>query len=358
MVTSNDSDMVIRRLYQITSDYQKGFDIQVYQLLMMGLERFELDIGILSRISAGTYTVVHCVAPEEIPLNTGDNFSIKSTYCEITCQTLGPVAIENIAANPKFSQHPAFATFGLKSYVGIPIFVDDELYGTLSFSSPNVYERPFRDADIDVLKLMASWIEVEMIRRRQETQLHLLNERLERQAFYDELTGLANRRHLFNILQRDVTRIGYNSGKGTLAVLDLDHFKRVNDQYGHQIGDELLKQFAVVVQTQLASGALVARFGGEEFVIWLPHMDGAQAAALLNQVNQAVKAIRLNDLKVTVSIGACWFDLALLTSEDQAQFNSDKLISSADQQLYYAKKNGRDQVALVGYPGLETPVSG
>ncbi|MEZ8775252.1 diguanylate cyclase, partial [Vibrio sp. 10N.247.310.17] len=248
MHQANESEVVIRRLYQITNDYRKGFDIQIAQLLIMGLERFNLDIGILSKVEGNTYLVEHSVTPEGVELNSGDIFDYSSTYCEITCKSVGPICIEHCGKHDKYATHPAYQSFGLESYIGIPIFVNDELYGTLNFSSPAPYHREFKEFDIDVMRLMASWIEVELVRRQQERKLTELNEKLEYQALYDPLTHLPNRRCLFKTLNAEVEQLKGSLGKGTLAVVDIDFFKVVNDTYGHQMGDVVLKKVANVLR--------------------------------------------------------------------------------------------------------------
>ncbi|GLQ30347.1 GAF domain-containing hybrid sensor histidine kinase/response regulator [Litoribrevibacter albus] len=176
MVNISESERLIRRIYQITNEYKKGFDYQIQELLKLGLERFNLDIAILSNIEDGNYTVMHCVTPEGVELNPGDNFDLGITYCQITCTAREPVAIEHMGEDDKYSSHPAYAAFQLESYIGVPIRVNDRLYGTLNFSSPTPYPRQFRDVDIDALKLMASWIEVELLRLEQEKKLKKANQ--------------------------------------------------------------------------------------------------------------------------------------------------------------------------------------
>ncbi|KJY83377.1 diguanylate cyclase [Vibrio galatheae] len=344
MEVESESETIIRRLYQITNDYQKGFDIQISQLIMMGLERFDLDIGILSRIEDNTYTVLHCVTPEGVELCDGDTFDYDHTYCEITCRSFGPVMIENMGENDQYATHPAYTAFGLESYIGIPIFIDDEIYGTLNFSSAIPYPRKFKDIDIDVLKLMASWVEVELIRRHQEERLHALNARLEYQAYHDALTGVANRRSMFKNVHLDIERMKRARGKGTLALIDIDHFKRVNDRYGHQIGDDVLKRVAEALKQQLSARDFIARFGGEEFVVWLPERSTEDRAALVETLRQCVNKIEVNDKPITVSIGACDFDFDCSNEvcEQCDKATLDEIIHVADDNLYVAKDNGRD----------------
>ncbi|MGD8109413.1 sensor domain-containing diguanylate cyclase [Vibrio sp. TRT 17S01] len=341
---TNNSERVIRGLYQITNDYQKGFDIQVTQLLMMGLEGYNLDIAILSKIEGNTYTILNCVTPEEVDLNPGDSFDFNDTYCEITCRSYGPVAIEHMGESEYYARHPAYKTFGLESYIGIPIFVDDEVFGTLNFSSAKPYPGKFDQFDLDILKLMASWIEVELIRRNQERELKKLNEKLEFQANFDSLTMLPNRRSIFRTLKRDIEHMRTYGGKGTLAVADIDHFKKVNDTYGHQKGDEILQQVAMLLNEQLTEQGVAARFGGEEFLIWIPGGTIEQRHHFTQELCQCVNKIMLDDKPVTISIGAVDFDFAMNTSEDENRSLIDQLILIADECMYQAKQRGRNCV--------------
>lgn len=171
MNTVNSGEKVIRKLYEITNSYDLGFETQVKELLKMGLERFNLDIGILSKIDNNQYVVKYCVAPEDVELISGSNFDFDTTYCHITCSEDAPTALEYIGEHDQYASHPAYEAFGLESYIGMPIKLNGKLYGTLNFSSPTPYKRKFKDVDIDALLLMTSWIEVELIRRKQEKRL-------------------------------------------------------------------------------------------------------------------------------------------------------------------------------------------
>ncbi|USD33843.1 MULTISPECIES: sensor domain-containing diguanylate cyclase [Vibrio] len=346
MVVASESEKVIRRLYQITNDYQKGFDIQITQLIMMGLERFNLDIGILSRIDDDQYTVLYCVTSEGVELNPGDTFNYESTYCQITCSSSGPVSIEHMGENDKYAKHPAYEAFGLESYIGVPIFIDDEIFGTLNFSSASPYPRKFKDIDIDALKLMASWIEVELIRRNQEERLQKMNSQLEYQAYHDVLTGVANRRCMFKTIHLDIERMKHAGGKGALAVIDIDNFKKVNDTYGHQIGDDVLKKTAQKLQSSLSDRDFIARLGGEEFVVWFPERNTEERKQFINKLHQSVTEVVLDNKPITVSIGVCEFDFSLESNSDCKKSTLDQIILVADEALYTAKNQGRNCVVM------------
>lgn len=343
MVTPSSSEHVIRRLYQITQDYQLGFDHQIIELIQMGLTRFNLDIGILSKIEGKTYTVEHCVTPEGVELKRGDTFDFGITYCQITCQAQAPVAIEHMGKNDRYGHHPAYESFGLESYIGVPIRVQDKLYGTLNFSSPTPYPRHFQEIDIDALQLMASWIEVELIRRDQERQLNELNRKLEIQACFDSLTQVPNRRGMFKHVLAEVNRLSRTHGKGSLSLIDIDYFKKVNDTYGHQVGDEVLVEVAKSIEKSLRNYDFVARVGGEEFMLWLPDADEQAATEACKRVMSQVAQIDKLPEPLTVSIGVCNFECSDCSTEEATRM-LDKLFEQADKALYQAKDAGRNQV--------------
>jgi diguanylate cyclase (GGDEF)-like protein len=185
-----------------------------------------------------------------------------------------------------------------------------------------------------------------VVRARVKTQLRLKrqNDLLERLAFMDGLTGIANRRLLDMTLDKEWLR-GQRSGAPLSALLlDVDHFKKYNDHYGHAQGDECLKQVGQVLSGQARRASdLVARYGGEEFCLLLPDTASDQAQARAQAVVEAFAALALPHAKsdtcphVTASIGVatCW---------PQAGAESAQLLQMADQALYEAKRTGRNRM--------------
>ena len=153
--------MLMRRLYEITSHHDKVFSEIVGELLSIGCERLGLDIGILSNVVGNSYRVVHQVSPVSVPLEDGAEFDLPITYCSLTLAADGPVGFEHVSRSEIYN-HPAYETFALEAYIGIPVIVDSKPYGTLNFSSPFPRKRRFSDADIEALKLMGAWIEGEL----------------------------------------------------------------------------------------------------------------------------------------------------------------------------------------------------
>jgi diguanylate cyclase (GGDEF)-like protein/putative nucleotidyltransferase with HDIG domain len=177
-------------------------------------------------------------------------------------------------------------------------------------------------------------------------------ERTERQSLTDSLTALPNRRYFSDILEREMIRSQRNRRPLSMINCDLDHFKRINDEYGHPKGDEILKGFARVIRDQVRSIDLPVRFGGEEFVILLPDTDKEGGMMVAEKVRRSADALSIPRLgsipgrQVTVSCGVA-------TYPDDCSTH-DELMRCADQAMYLAKNLGRNQV--VGY-GIESGVS-
>ncbi len=166
---------------------------------------------------------------------------------------------------------------------------------------------------------------------------------LARMATRDDLTGLHNRRELNRRLEDELRRAERYEQQFSVWMLDIDHFKKINDTYGHQIGDRVLENLAVNLVRMLRDTDVVARYGGEEFIIILPHTSLEQSASMAERICTAVAGMTFalngsGDLSITVSIG--------VASYPRHGKSGDDLIDTADQGLYAAKQGGRNQVRI------------
>jgi two-component system, cell cycle response regulator len=164
-----------------------------------------------------------------------------------------------------------------------------------------------------------------------------LNAEIARLAASDSLTGLANRRELGSALTREAARTARTKEPLSLAVIDIDHFKAINDTYGHLVGDEVLREVASAMARNVRDVDLVARYGGEEFAIVLPNCGTEGALAVVERVRAAVGCANTVK-KVTVSAG-------IATSLGEGN-DGDGLVAAADEALYASKRGGRDRVSV------------
>ncbi|WP_018880786.1 GGDEF domain-containing protein [Thioalkalivibrio sp. ALE30] len=168
-------------------------------------------------------------------------------------------------------------------------------------------------------------------------ETHVLAQRLEHLSRSDALTGVGNRRHLEEQLDREIARAERNAGPLTLAFLDIDHFKRYNDTHGHAAGDALLRDMVRAWRPSLRPTDLLARFGGEEFVIVFPHTDARQTRHILERLRAAMPSGQ-----------TCSGGIASFRPGDTA----DSLLGRADQALYAAKNSGRDRIIIASTDAL------
>src|SRR6184192_1110259 len=183
----------------------------------------------------------------------------------------------------------------------------------------------------------AEWLASQAAIALENAKLHHL---VQRQATTDDLTGLVNRRRFIEALESEIVRANTFGSPLSVVLGDLDHFKLVNDRFGHQTGDEVLRQFADLVREHLRDVDVPGRIGGEEFAFLLPETDAVGAVAVAERVRRSLRSLRPTPERgasVTASFG-----VAQLTSGE----TGDELLRRADVALYRAKSEGRNRVTV------------
>src|SRR5690606_5829512 len=157
----------------------------------------------------------------------------------------------------------------------------------------------------------------------------------------DSLTGLYNHTHTLQLLEDTCSRARRDGEPLTFAMIDIDHFKKVNDSYGHPMGDRVIKSLALFLKQRLRKSDHIGRYGGEEFAVILPDTDAATAARVLDEIRQRFSEIHYpaqpQDLRCTFSCGI---------AQLRATTDASSLSQQADTALYQAKNGGRNQVAV------------
>jgi diguanylate cyclase (GGDEF)-like protein len=173
-------------------------------------------------------------------------------------------------------------------------------------------------------------------------EISLLQSQLREQVIRDPLTNLFNRRYFDETLERELARASREKYPLCIVMMDIDHFKKVNDTYGHEAGDTVLKTLGELVTRQCRQGDFVCRFGGEEFVLVMPNINVEVARTRAESILKAVRELTIPygvfSLNVTLSMG-----ISRYPGDSMAPRG---LVRAADKALYTAKENGRNRVVL------------
>jgi len=245
-----------------------------------------------------------------------------------------PTHIADMRDDPLCSGHALVQQAGLRTYSGIPVSVGDDARWVLAFLRQH-RETPLAAVDIAYMELIADWLGNAL---HQSVQKDLL----QRIALTDVLTGLPNRRAAEERLQKEGARTPRDGHGFALALVDLDHFKTVNDRYGHAVGDEVLKGVARRFEAALREGDWVARWGGEEFLFVLHGCAMEEASNIMERVAAQARAT-----PILTSVGA----ISLSFSAGVAAFGTNDseilpMLETIDHALYQAKSNGRNQIRM------------
>jgi len=219
-----------------------------------------------------------------------------------------------------------------RSVIAVPLFYEGGLVGVFGMVSDR---REFLDSrQIGLIELMCNQAATSIANARMHAEI-------ERMATTDGLTGLLNHRIFQEKMTDELKRSERYSTPVSLLLTDIDHFKKVNDTYGHPVGDIVLRGVAGILKREIRDIDIAARYGGEEFAVILPETDGAGAKIIAERLRNAIKAETFaagaKTLRVSTSIG-------IATAPSDAR-TKEELIEKADQALYHAKHHGRDQSA-------------
>jgi len=212
----------------------------------------------------------------------------------------------------------------------LPLVFEENLLGILW-----VWGEDITKADLPIMSIFAKQIGISLERARLFQEVQSL-------ALTDPLTGLHNRRGFFQLGRAEFSRAHRMARPLSCMMLDLDHFKRINDNYGHTAGDQILQEFAKRCKNSVREMDLICRYGGEEILILLPETDLKTALPIAERICASIGAIPMNasdrEINVTVSIG--------VAAKNENSVNLETLIARADQAMYIAKHKGRNLVAV------------
>lgn len=249
-------------------------------------------------------------------------------FCSHTIKSREPMYVPDARKDSRFRENPLVTgPPHIASYLGVPLATPDG-YNLGSLCVIDRKPRTFSDSQIGVLKSFGSLVADEI--------------ELRRLAQIDFLTGAATRRGFFLEMEKAISRFVRHSRSSAVVVFDIDHFKQVNDKYGHAVGDEVLKSVAEQVGSLMRTSDVLGRLGGEEFGVLLADTDLDQAKKAADRFRRALEEYVLDrdpPLRVTASFGIAELRAEWLLGE--------RWLARADEALYAAKRAGRNQVCVM-----------
>lgn len=282
--------------------------------------------------SSDTLHLLESMTDMDEALRASINIVDQSAFFALVGKQTEPILI-NDGLKPWFKLLPGDRNYLVKSMAIAPITMDGETIGSLNQgdASPGRFEP---DMDTSLLEQLATKVSLCLSNVTAHEKLKFL-------AYHDPLTGLLNRRVMEKALQREVNRARRYNLPLSLIFLDLDYFKTVNDTYGHEAGDALLKYLAVNLSEKTRETDIVARFAGDEFVIILPETEAAYATNLMDRVKRQLDASPLILPDGTTIPAPISYGVADIQDIDPDNENPAMLLKKADDRLYI-KKAARD----------------
>ena len=223
---------------------------------------------------------------------------------------------------------------GIRGWLGVPLTIQDKVIGLLAVDSKKTGN--FNEEHARLAAAFASQVAMTIENAR-------LFKEIQRLSITDPLTGSYNRRYFFDQAAREKDRSKRFDRPLAIILLDLDHFKLVNDRYGHRVGDQVLVSLVQSIQTQLRTMDILGRYGGEEFAVLLPETAAEEAKTAAERIRAIIEKQLIETEKVDLHITA---SLGVVVHDPQEEITIDELIDRADRAMYAAKRAGRNQVHL------------
>ena len=323
----------LQALWQLATTRDKSDAEKMQLMLRLALDTLHMDTVLVNELR-DVQMVVRAVADDLRLFHPGQEFALADTLCRTVVEGKRTLIISDLRADPDLYRHPLAVDMGLRVFASVPIWAGQVFHGTMVFMRRAPLDADFSADDRAFMELLAAWFGQILLERQQ-------HEELESMAMTDALTRLTNRRAAEARFIEEFARARRADNVFSIAVCDLDRFKLVNDHYGHDTGDLVLLHVAGIMKAELREGDWVARWGGEEFIIFLHQSNAAAAHTAMERLRRAIKGNPVSTahgpLDITTSIGIGSF---------RGEGDLASVLSEADGCLFEAKHAGRDQVVM------------
>ncbi len=334
-----DLEAIIELTYLVSSTLEPK---EVLYFIVKKLsEMIEVNRCSVISIGFGEKRYAYVVSSHEDPNITNIKLDLKK-YPEIrkALSSKESVIITDALSDPIMEPvKDIIAPLGIRAIAVLPIIHRDEVIGTLFLRTSK--KKRFTEREIRLCKAVANTTSNALYNAFLFEKLENEKERLKKLAITDYLTGVYNIRYFYHRLEEEFHRAQRYENPISCIMLDIDHFKRINDTYGHRTGDVVLREFAQLIRRHTRKSDVFARYGGEEFIMLLPHTSVEGAVTEANRLRSFIKKHKFKGISesITSSMGiSCW------PAHDIA--SADDLITLADHALFRAKNSGRDRIEV------------
>lgn len=336
-INEEDRLAALRELRVLSTPSEERFD----RITTLACRIFDVPIAMISLIDATRqwFKSVQGLQVRETPRDVA--------FCAHTILDDGPMIVADTLLDPRFADNPlVIGEPFIRFYAGHPVrHTTGHNIGTLMILDRK--PRHLSDDQVEALRDLAIWVENELsLRRINEAQIELINalDVARKASLVDPLTQLWNRRAILDLLESDIAHARRDRNALSVAMADLDHFKKVNDGFGHQAGDEVLREATNRMRAMIRPYDSIGRYGGEEFLIIFPGCDAQKAQVAGDKVRLAMHSHPISTTRgmimVSMSMGVATCNYA------EREMPADALIHAADMALYRSKSNGRNRVEL------------
>ncbi len=323
----------LQSLWQIATQRGKTDTEKMQLMLRLAQEVLGLDTVALIALDTGLLSVQMGVDAAGCLAGEGSPFLDEHLYRECF-EGKRSLYVNDLHEDPPFAGQARLAGTGVRGLAGVPVWAGSQLHGVMVFLRRARRVESFTADDRAFMELLATWFGQLLLEGRQRSELEHL-------AMTDVLTRLINRRAAEVRFQEEFARARRTREVFSVAVCDLDRFKLINDHYGHDVGDEVLQQVAGIMKAALREGDWVARWGGEEFIIFMHQSEGAAAAAAMERLRRTIQ-----EQPVETAHGPLFITASFGIGTFRGEGELAAVLSEADGCLFEAKRAGRDRVVV------------
>lgn len=320
----------LRALWKLSTQYELDEDTRIRAVLRMAAEALGMDLAILGKFGKN-HTLRYVYDPLKI-VSEGMVIQLQDSLCSEVYKTNTARHIPDLRTHPELKHHKMTTEAELRLYSGVPINTGEKTEWVLAFMRRSI-NPPLTDEHIIYIELIADWLGNALHYSAQK-------ELFQRLALTDILTELPNRRAAEDRLQQELARAQRKQEGFALAMVDIDHFRYVNERYGHPIGDQVLQEISKRLLAGLRDCDWVARWGGEKFLFFLHDSSAREAVNTLERLADEIKAH-----PVTTTIGTIPLTLSAgVGVVHKGRYDIQHALDMADLSLRGAKSAGRDKV--------------